>query len=221
MAQPILYSFIECPYSMRARMAIAQSGVSCEMREIDLKDKPQALLDISPNGTVPVVLLPGGLVLDQNLEIMQWALKKNDPEGWLHHHHEDTQKLIHIADNEFAASLKAYKYPDENCDPHKARDTCFEFLKNLEMRIAAKGFLAAEKTSFADIAIFPLIRRFALVDWVWFEDCRLIRLKIWLNYFMHSPLFKVAMEKYSPWQPGDPVDVFPIFNTIQTSNIRI
>jgi len=222
MALPILYSFLRCPYAMRARMAIASSAVSCEMREVDLKNKPQAMLDISPKGTVPIVLLPEGIVLEQSLDIMTWALKKNDPDGWLNHPEEEMHKLIKINDTEFVKALNEYKYPDrvEGGDSMKARAIGFEFLKNLEMRIAARGFVVGETVSFADIAIFPLVRQFALVDWMWFEDCGLMRLRIWLNYFMHSELFEVVMEKYSPWQPGDPVDVFPIFNSSKTANAR-
>jgi glutathione S-transferase len=222
MARPILYSFVRCPYAMRARMAIAKSGVSCEMREVDLKDKPQAMMDVSPKGTVPMVLLSDGTVLDQSLDIMKWALGKKDPEGWLNHPEDEMSKLIEINDGEFVAALNQYKYPEryEGCSKEKARDTGFEFLKNLEMRIAAKGFVIGNTASLADIAIFPLVRQFALVDWMWFEDCNLMRLKIWLNYFMDSELFEVVMEKYSPWQPGDPVDVFPIFNSAKTANAR-
>lgn len=222
MALPVLYSFIRCPYAMRARMAIAKSGVSCEMREVDLKDKPQAMLDVSPKGTVPVVLLPDGRVLEQSLDIMRWALEINDPEGWLKHPEEEVNKLIEINDSEFIHAIKRYKYPEryEDVSREKARDTGFEFLKNLELRIAAKGFVVGTSPSLADIAIFPFVRQFALVDWMWFEGCSLIRLKIWLNYFMDSELFEVVMEKYSPWQPGDPVDVFPIFNSAKTANAR-
>jgi glutathione S-transferase len=222
MAQPILYSFVRCPYAMRARMAIARAGIVCEMREVDLKDKPQAMLDVSPKGTVPVVLLSDGKVLDESLDIMRWALQRHDPDGWLKHPEQEMQDLIAINDGEFVLALKQYKYPGryEDRDPLKARSTGFEFLKNLEMRIAAKGFVIADSISLADIAIFPLIRQFALVDWMWFENCGLQRLNIWLNYFMHSELFEVVMEKYSPWQPGDPVDVFPVFNSAKTANAR-
>lgn len=200
---------------MRARTAIAQSGVNCEMREVDLKEKPQALLDISPKGTVPIVLLPGGIVLDESLNIMKWALSLNDPEGWLNHPEDEMHKLIQIADNQFVDALKAYKKEKahESGDDKKYRDIGFEFLKNLEMRIAAKGFLVGDKTSMADIAIFPLVYKFANVDWPWFEDCGLRRLNIWLHYFIHSKLFETVMERYSPWQPGDPVDIFPIYKS--------
>jgi len=200
---------------MRARMAIARSGVSCDMREINPKSMPQAMMDLSPKGSVPVVLLPEGKVLDESIDIMRWALGRNDPEGWLNHPEDEVHKLIQINDEQFVQAVLQYKYPEryEDISVEKARDTGFEFLKDLEVRIAAKGFVIGETASLADIAIFPFLRKFALVDWMWFDDCGLIRLKIWLNYFMDSELFSVVMENYSPWQPGDPVDVFPIFDS--------
>ncbi len=215
MSLPILYSYLDSPYCMRARMAIARSGVSCDMREINPKSMPQAMMDLSPKGSVPVVLLPEGKVLDESIDIMRWALGRNDPEGWLNHPEDEVHKLIQINDEQFVQAVLQYKYPEryEDISVEKARDTGFEFLKDLEVRIAAKGFVIGETASLADIAIFPFVRKFALVDWMWFDDCGLIRLKIWLNYFMDSELFSVVMENYSPWQPGDPVDVFPIFDS--------
>ena len=80
---PILYSFRRCPYAMRARMAVAASGVSVELREVVLRDKPPEMLEISPKGTVPVLVLPDGGVIEESLDIMHWALGQNDPENWL------------------------------------------------------------------------------------------------------------------------------------------
>lgn len=219
MTLPVLYSNVDSPYSMRARMAIARSGINCEMREVDLEDKPQAMLDISPKGAVPIVLLPQGKVIEQSLDIMCWALGQNDPEGWLKHDKAEMDRIIDINDREFALLVSQYKNPEqfEGVVREKARDLAFEFLKDLEMRIAAKGFIIGETTSLADIAIFPFVRKFAHTDWMWFEDCRLIRLKIWLNYFMDSELFSVVMEEYSTWQPGDPVDIFPILDSARIS----
>ncbi len=64
---PVLYSFRRCPYAMRTRLAIAASGVRCELREILLRSKPSELLAISLKATVPVLLLPDGKVIEQSL----------------------------------------------------------------------------------------------------------------------------------------------------------
>ena len=81
--KPILYTFRRCPYAIRARLAINVSGVEVEMREVDLRNKPQLMLDCSPKGTVPVLQLADGAVIDESLDIMRWALAFNDPQAWM------------------------------------------------------------------------------------------------------------------------------------------
>ena len=71
--KPILYSFRRCPYAMRARMAIVRAGLVCEHREVVLRDRPEHMMEISPKGTVPVMLLPNGKVIEESLEIMQYV----------------------------------------------------------------------------------------------------------------------------------------------------
>ena len=80
---PVLYSFRRCPYAMRARLAIQAAGLECRLREVVLRDKPQEMLEVSPKGTVPVLILEDGRVVDESLDVMLHALEGNDPEGWL------------------------------------------------------------------------------------------------------------------------------------------
>ena len=74
---------------MRARMAVAVSGVTVELREIVLRDKPNEMLEASPKGTVPVLVLPDGQVVEESIDIMRWALVQSDPESWLGHNASD------------------------------------------------------------------------------------------------------------------------------------
>ena len=112
---PILYSFRRCPYAIRARLALAVSGTRGELREVKLSAKPQAMLDASPKGTVPVLVLPGGTMLDESLDIMRWALAKRDPEGWLT---RDDAALIAMNDGPFKHDLDRFKYPERHgADP--------------------------------------------------------------------------------------------------------
>ena len=59
--RPILYSFRRCPYAMRARLAIASAEFEVGLREFVLRDKPAEMLEVSPKGTVPVLVLPDGI----------------------------------------------------------------------------------------------------------------------------------------------------------------
>ena len=83
MAEPVLYSFRRCPYAMRARMALRIGGASYEHREVVLRDKPAEMLEVSPKGTVPVLVAGPGEVIEESRDIMRWALARSDPEGWL------------------------------------------------------------------------------------------------------------------------------------------
>jgi len=99
---------------MRARLAIAASGQRCELREVVLRDKPQALIQASPKATVPVLVLADGTVLEQSLDIMLWALRLNDPDGWLTPERDGRQAmlaLVHECDEHFKPRLDRYKYP--------------------------------------------------------------------------------------------------------------
>ena len=113
-ARPILYSFRRCPYAMRARLALAASGQQCELREVVLRNKPQALYQASPKATVPVLVLGDGQVLEQSLDIMLWALGRNDPQDWLAPDRQGPDAMLALVaecDGAFKHHLDRYKYP--------------------------------------------------------------------------------------------------------------
>lgn len=203
---PILYSFRRCPYAMRARLALYVSGVSVELREITLRDKPSHLLEISPKGTIPVLLLPDGSVIDESLDIMHWALGRQDPDEWLDEPHDgDHDNLIKRNDGPFKTALDRYKYPnrypDEDCTG--MFENAADILKDLNTRIKENGALTGKYSALADYAIFPFIRQFKNVDQDRFHTLNLKALDTWLERHLQSPLFNAIMEKYAPWQPND------------------
>jgi len=197
MALPILYSYRRCPYAMRARMALSYAGIAVEIREVSLKDKPAHLLQVSPKGTVPVLVLQSGQVIEQSLDIMYWALQQHDADGWLR---ADPQQQLLIAENDgsFKQNLDRYKYairfPEHSAEHYRQQGELF--LEKLEQRLQQSAFLLGNTISLADIAIFPFIRQFAAVDSVWFEAAAYIRLKSWLQHLVGSALFESVMVKY-------------------------
>ncbi len=199
---PILYSYRRCPYAMRARMALSSAGITLEIREISLREKPAHMLQVSPKGTVPVLVLPGGTVIDQSLDIMHWALQQHDPDGWLSADHEQTKLLIDENDGAFKQNLDRYKYADRYPE-HAAeyyREQGAQFLALLEQRLQHHVFLMRDSVSLADIAIFPFIRQFAAVDQRWFESSDYARLRQWLATLVESSLFERVMAKYPVYQ---------------------
>lgn len=210
---PILYSFRRCPYAIRARLAIKVSGVQLELREVKLANKPESMLGYSPKGTVPVLVLPDGKVIDESLDIMQWALSQNDPAGWLPTDNvmqSDVDELIATNDGEFKKHLDHYKYadrfPEQSMEAYRKQGE--QFLVRLESRLQSSPFLLGEKISLADMALFPFIRQFAFVDKAWFDTADYPRLQAWLAGLLLSPLFLSVMDKHKPWQPGDEVVLF-------------
>ena len=211
---PVLYSFRRCPYAMRARLALASSGAVCELREIVLRAKPPEMLQASPKGTVPVLVLPDGKVLEQSLDIMLWCLQRHDPAQWLPADDAARQhslQLIAGCDGEFKHHLDRYKYPNRynlpDGDVHRAQ--CATFLIALESRLCEHPFLHGTHWGLADAAIAPFVRQCAHTDRAWFDAQAWPQLQTWLTAFEHSALLEACMHKYTPWQAGDTPVHFP------------
>jgi glutathione S-transferase len=194
---PVLYSFRRCPYAIRARLAIAYAGIPVELREVQLKHKPEQMLTISPKGTVPVLQLPDGKVIDESLDIMHWALVQNDPEHWLDTE-EDTERLIQWNDGDFKYYLDRYKYADRHPEFPESyyRTEGEKFLAVLESILKQNPYLSGSHFSRVDAAIFPFIRQFATVDNIWFQASDFRQLINWLDALLASELFLAVMSKY-------------------------
>ena len=207
---PILYSFRRCPYAMRARLALAVSETYCILREVALSNKPAQLIAASSKATVPVLILPRGEVLDGSLDIMRWALGRNDPLGWLLADGHATRALIETNDEAFKHHLDRYKYSDRyGVDPVEHRSAGLEILMNLDDRLAAQANLCGEGMTLADAALLPFVRQYAQVDPAWFAGHPLPNLKGWLDRHLSSPLFDRISVRVQPWSEGDPPHTWP------------
>ena len=205
---PVLYSFRRCPYAIRARLALQISGLRYELREVSLKNKSADMLTASPKGTVPVLVLPGGQVIDESVDIMRWALAQNDPDDWLAPKLDEVLALVAGNDGEFKHALDRYKYPNryrlESGGDVKAfvraqRFKAASWLQTLESRLSA-GWLCGHNASLADMAILPFVRQFAHTDAVWFAVQPWPKLRTWLAGFEASALFESVMAKHKSWR---------------------
>ncbi len=207
LGRPVLYSFRRCPYAMRARMAIRASGQCVELREVVLRDKPAEMLAASAKGTVPVLVLDDGAVIDESLDIMVWALERCDPAGWLappSGSRDDMMALIAACERDFKPHLDGYKYAPKD-DPQqrlRSRERAGDFLARIEERLGGQAFLFGGRPALGDVAIFPFVRQFALVDRAWFEAAGWPRTAGWLEGFLGDDLFRCVMGKYPKWVPG-------------------
>ena len=196
-ALALLYSYRRCPYAMRARMALSYAGIAYQLHDISLKDKPAGLLAVSPKGTVPVLVLPDGRVLEQSLDIMHWALQQHDPSRWLDIDRDNSQALISENDGAFKQALDKYKYasrfPEQSAASYRSQAEVF--LCKLELALQDQLFLSGTHLSLTDVAIFPFIRQFAAVDANWFAQAAYPKLQAWLQARLESSLFLGVMVK--------------------------
>ena len=207
---PILFSFRRCPYAMRARIAIKLCSLECEIREINLKLKNKEFLELSPKGTVPVLVLPDNKIIEESMDIIHWAISNNDPYNLklknLEIYNKDMD-LISIFDNEFKYHLDRYKYNSRykgiNKEEHKykARD----LLVNLNNSLKEKQWLNGENISISDISILPFVRQYRIADIKWFDEkLELPNINRWLDKFLNSKIFNNVMKKYKIWETTDP-----------------
>ncbi len=198
---PLLYTYRRCPYAMRARMALLQAGVDYEPFEIVLREKPPQMLAVSPKGTVPVLVLPDGRVLEQSLDIVAWAFAQTgDAQGWwARAQTADNLALQAACDGPFKHHLDRTKYPERFADAqgreHHRAQAVAVLLLALEERLREAPQLGGETPCAADIGIFPFVRQFAAIDPPWWSAQPLPSVQAWLAGWLAHPLFERAMRK--------------------------
>ena len=205
MQHPVLYSLQNCPYAMRARMGLLLAQQPVMLRAIVMKNKPADMLAASPKGTVPVLVLTDESVIDESLDIMLWALRKNDPSNLLYSENPSAfpamLTLINSNDNKFTSALSKYKHAVRYHETSEVyyRRQCEIFIIELEQRLAAHDYLMGMTPSLADYAILPFIRQFARVDRQWYLQAPYPHLRLWLNAHLQSQPFSQAMTNYPLW----------------------
>ncbi len=201
---PLLFTYRRCPYAMRARMALLQAGVAYQALEVSLRDKPAQLLAVSPKGTVPVLVLPDGPVLEQSMDIMRWAFAQTGDINawWARAQSEVNQTLLSNCDGAFKHHLDRYKYPQRFSDlqgTQRHRTQAVKvLLEPLEQQLQNTAQLGGDTPCAADIGIFPFVRQFAAVDPTWFEALPLPRVQAWLAGWLVHELFELAMTRNGP-----------------------
>ncbi|MDD2609898.1 MAG: glutathione S-transferase [Giesbergeria sp.] len=222
-SRPLLYTYRRCPYAMRARMALLVADIAFDAHDVILRDKPAALLAASPKGTVPVLVLPDGQVLEQSWDIVQWALSHDQTSAevqswWSRAQTPDNLALLRCNDGDFKHHLDRYKYPERFTAEDSAsaaatdrrvghRDQAVAvLLERLEHRLAEQPFLGGAQPCATDFGIFPFVRQFAAVNPAWFETLPLWHVKRWLADWLQSPLFETCMHKL----PSNFPELFPV-----------
>ncbi|SBS27091.1 glutaredoxin 2 [Marinomonas aquimarina] len=213
----ILYSFRRCPYAMRARYALVKLGTQVELREVVLKNKPEALLNLGGRSTVPQLLV-GAQRFPESMDIMFWAIEHAKDQTmaeqlWPAQAQQQAKIRAWIGFNDhcFKPWLDRYKYADRHPEFPESyyRQKGERFLQRLETRLAHSPYLLGAQMTLADMAVFPFIRQFAGVNSQWFETSPYPHLKRWLTAFLQSDDFKTVMLKYPAWEEGQTPIYFP------------
>ena len=204
---PILYSFRRCPYCIRAHMTLNYSRQKVILRDVELRNLPQQVLDSSPNATVPALVFSKDEFMHESWDIMKWAIHQNDPHNWSGingTYLQEAQLLVETNDFSFKSNLDKYKYasryPEHPMEHY--RHLCEEFLTQLNLKLEANNFLLADRITIADIAVFPFIRQFAMVDQVWFDHSPYPALQRWLSTMLSTEWFTEAFRKRDTWKTG-------------------
>lgn len=211
MEKPVLYTYRRCPYAMRARMALLVAGIDFDAHEVSLRDKPPEMLALSPKGSVPVMLLPEGTVLEQSWDIMRWALNQDATKLWWESA-QSSENLDWLTRNDgmFKQQLDRYKYPERHDEPdrvvHRER-ALDQFLRPLAARLGQTTYLGGSGPCATDLAIFPFVRQFWAVEPDWFQQLQVPALQAWLSNWLSSPLFLLCMHKL----PSQTTVRFPSF----------
>ena len=191
-------------------MALAASGAEVMLREVLLKDKPPELVAASPKATVPVLVLSDGRVIEESIDVMQWALVQSDPLGWLEGAALDSD-WINECDGDFKHWLDRYKYA-ERYPEHTAEDyrkNAERFIQKLEDQLSVSVWVGGDAANAVDVALFPFIRQFAGVDLSWWQQAPYPHVQQWLENWLNSALFSAIMAKYPRWESGQPGERFP------------
>ena len=214
MNYPVLYSFKRCPYAMRARMALKLANIKCELREVRLNNKPNHMLEVSPKGTVPILILKDS-VIDESIDIINWVLTKADlfKNDISQDQMDLSEEIILIFDNKFKYHLDRYKYSTryEDADIEFHQNKCLNILHDLEKIISDGDWIFGDKLNKLDISILPFIRQYRIANPVWFDSQREIcKVQKILRNFLDSKLFIEIMQVYDVWEEGSDPTYFPI-----------
>ncbi|MFT5788443.1 MAG: glutathione S-transferase [Shewanella sp.] len=214
MALPVLYSLRNCPYAMRARLAIYASGQHVQLRDLVLSNKPAEMLNVSPKGTVPVLVTTDNTVIDESLSIMLWAFSQTDPENYLNKEAPsalaEMLSVIGLFDHEFKGHLEKYRCSKRYHEPSliEDRQQCERYLADLESRLCQHQYLMSDIPSLTDLALMPFIRQFGRVERQWYLQSPYPKLRQWLNRYLQGRMFSKVMAQYPMWIDAREVIVF-------------
>jgi len=164
MTKLTLISHVLCPYVQRAVIALKEKGVDFERIDIDLANKPDWFLKISPLGKVPVLKVDDDVIFESAV-IAEFLEDTVSPPL---HPADAVRRADHRAWIEFASVVLSdiwafYTATDADTFEKKRQDLIQRF-ERLEARIKAEPWCDGETFHLVDAAFGPVFRYFDVFD---------------------------------------------------------
>ena len=192
---------------MRARMAMARAD-RAPAYEVVLRDKPDAMLDVSPKGTVPVLVLPNGEVIDESLDVMLWALSQMTLDGSL----IATTVSLGLSATTMSSKAGSISTSTPTVTPSrpnsgigsKGSSLFRRWSRSSRLRLAGRKLLPALRCG--GVSICPAIRgcRSQMV-----ARCSVPKYPCLARSLAGRSSITSVMRKYPQWHPGDQEPLFP------------
>jgi glutathione S-transferase len=157
-----LISHTLCPFVHRAAIMLREKGVPFERRNVDLQNKPDWFLAVSPRGKVPV-LLADGVALFESAAICEFLDETHPPQLIPTDPFERARQRawVEVASDLLAAQFKAF-VAAEPAEAEKTRAVVDALLLRFEEAIAA-GAISGTAFGLVQVAVAPALHRFVLV----------------------------------------------------------
>jgi len=167
MTQPklTLISHHLCPFVQRAAIALNEEGVEFERKNIDLANKPDWFLKLSPLGKVPILVVDDETVLFESSVIAQYV---NEITGGDLLSADTAEKYRQLAWMEFASevigSVGQLYNANGNGTFNRARSVLEDKFSRVEEALSDGPWFSGEDLSLVDAAFAPAFRYFDLID---------------------------------------------------------
>ncbi|GLX83756.1 glutathione S-transferase [Thalassotalea loyana] len=159
-------SFEICPFVQRVTGALAAKNIPYEIEYINLKNKPQWFLDISPNGQVPILITESGKTLFESDAIIEYI---EDEYGAIEPDVSNEQRALdkawsYLGAKHYLAQCSAMSSKDQSTFEQRTSKLMKAFAKVEAVLNQDNLFFKSNELSNVDIAWLPLLHRAAIVE---------------------------------------------------------
>lgn len=210
-----IVSFKICPFVQRVTALLEAKGVEYDIEYIDLSNKPQWFLDISPNGQVPILITDDDEVLFESDAIVEYIdeaigtpissanpVQKAQDRAW-----------SYLASKNYLVQCSSQRNSDAHTLEERAGKLSTAFAK-VEIRLGDSQYANGDELGMIDIAWLPLLHRASIIEQYSGYDflAAFPKVKQWQSNLMATGLAKKSV-------PEDFVERFSSFYLADTTHL--